>query len=472
MMGLVRRAGSAAALLLLAACNVGPDFERPTIEVPAAYRSARADGDAIANLPWWELLGDDRLTALIETALAENHDVAIAIERIAEARAALGFAKADQYPSFGYRAGVGRSDPGDETFAGRTRPRSDFLLGLDAFFEVDLWGKYRRATEAARADLLATEWAQRTVVISLVAEVATSYVLLLDLDAQLAIGRRTLKSRRDALRILNQRFDKGVVAKLDVHQAEIEEATAAVAVTQLERAIAQAEHALRVLLGRTPGRIERGDAQIDDTRVDVPAGLPSELLQRRPDIRVAEQRAAAQTARIGVAEALRYPSLSLTGALGLNSDDIDEWIDSSARYWSIGAGVAGPLFEFGRNERRVDVETARARQAVLDYERTVLNALREVEDALVAVRTYREEAETRLRQVEAARSATVLARALYDEQFTSYLDVLDTERSLFDAELAESAARRQRLQAVVALYKALGGGWAALREGQGEGEGE
>ncbi len=443
---------------------LGPDFEVPEVEVPEKFLESDVAGKSIANLPWWDMFQDEMLKNLIETALAENLDVEITVARIAEARAALGFVKADEYPSFGYFGAASRVDLGDETSLGKTSPTNDFRAGADVFFEVDLWGKLRRSTESARHQLMATEASYISVTITLVADVANAYLLLLDLDERLRISRETLKTRKDATRIISQRFREGVVAKLDVHQAEIEETDAEVSVAALLRNIAQTEHALRVLLGRTPGRISRGKGLQHQMPQEIPVGLPSELLRRRPDIQVAESVAAAQTARIGVAQALRFPSLSLTGALGLGSKDLDDLVDSKSQFWSIGADVTGPLFEFGKNVRRVQVEEARTRQAVLDYERRVLEAFREVEDALVAVRTFRMEYQARTRQVTAARGAARLARAIYDEQMASYLDTLDAERSLFSAELEQSAALRAHLQAIVRLYKALGGGWMSGSE--------
>ncbi|MHC4921204.1 MAG: efflux transporter outer membrane subunit, partial [Planctomycetota bacterium] len=317
------RRTSTALLLVLGGCMLGPDFAVPKVNVPEKYLESDAAGKSIANLPWWEVFKDEALKRLIEAALAENLDVEIAVARIAEARAALGFVKADQYPSLGYGGSASRVDLGDETSLGSTKPTNDFRASADVFFEVDLWGKLRRATESARGELLATEAAYVTVIITLVADVANSYLLLVDLDAQLKISRDTLKTRQDATRIIRQRFGEGVVSKLDVHQAEIEETTAEVSVAALQRAIAQTEHALRVLLGRTPGRIPRSKSLQNQLPQEIPIGLPSELLRRRPDVQVAENVAAAQTARIGVAEALRFPSLSLTGALGFASKDMD-----------------------------------------------------------------------------------------------------------------------------------------------------
>lgn len=462
----------AAFLLTLGGCMLGPDFARPEITVPEKYQEETPPGESVANLPWWEVFKDPALRKLVEAALTGNQDIEIALARIDEARAAVGFIQADELPSVRYGGSAARVDLGDRTAVGRTSPVNDFAIGADVFWELDLWGKLRRSTEAVRAELLATEATYANVTITLVADVASTYLLLLDLDARLKITRRTLETRRQATRILKDRFREGVVAKLDVNQAEIEEATTEVAVAATERAIARAEHALRVLLGRTQGAIERGKGLENQMPQKVPVGLPSELLRRRPDILVAESIAHAETARIGVAQALRFPSFSVTSALGLNSADLDDLLDAKARFWSVGGDVTGPLFEFGKNVRRVEVAEARARQSVLEYERVVLEAFREVKDALVGVRSFLLEYEARTRQVAAAREAAKLSRALYDEQFTSYLDVLDSERSLLEAELEQSIALRSHLQSIVELYRALGGGWAvAPAETDGERDG-
>jgi multidrug efflux system outer membrane protein len=330
----------------------------------------------------------------------------------------------------------------------------------DVFFELDLFGRLRRSTEAARAELLAIEENRRGVTISLIASVASTYMLLRDLDARLEIALRTEQARVDSLRIIQARFDKGTVPRLDVNQAEIQLAIASAAVAAAERAVAQTENSLRILIGRSPGPIIRG-VELDEQVVppDVPAGLPSELLQRRPDVLAAEAALAAQTARIGVAEALRWPSISLTGSLGFESNDLSTLTDSESGFWSIGGGILAPLITSGRARSRVEIEEARTQQALLAYEQTVNRAFAEVEDALVAIRTYRDEHQARLLQVNAARSAAVLSRARYDGGVTSFLEVLDTERTLFSAELSESETLRLYIDSIIQLYKALGGGW-------------
>ncbi len=451
--------------ILLGGCAAGPDYERPELDVPENYIQPVEQGQSFANTPWWEWFQDAQLQALIRIALEENQDLGIAAARIEEFRAVLGVTRADQFPSVDITATGAQTEGSDNVFPGNLPGFSDekvenYRLSADVFFELDLFGRLRRSTEAARAQLLATEEAQRSITISLVASVASTYMLLRDLDAQLEIARRTQLTRTDSLSIIQARFDKGTVPKLDVNQAEIELAVADAAIAVAQRAVAQTENAMSVLLGRNPGPVLRGlPLQQQVMPPDIPAGLPSELLQRRPDVLSSEALLAAQTARIGVAQAARWPSLSLTGALGFESADLSTLTDSGSDFWSAGVGIFAPVFNAGRNKSRVEIEKARTEQALLSYEQTVQRAFREVEDALVAVRTYREEHQARRRQVAAARSAATLSRARYDGGVTSYLEVLDTERSLFSAELTESQTLRLYINAIIELYKALGGGW-------------
>ena len=454
-----------ATLLVLGGCAAGPDYERPELDVPENYLQPVEQGESVANTPWWDLFADERLQELIRVALEENQDLGIAAARVEEFRAVLGVTRADQFPTVDITASGAQAEGSENVFPGNipgvpNDKVENYRLSADVFFELDLFGRLRRSTEAARAQLLATEEAQRSITISLVASVASTYMLLRDLDAQLAIARRTQATRADSLGIIQARFDKGTVPRLDVNQAEIELAVADAAVAAAERAVAQTEHALSTLLGRNPGPVVRGlPLRQQVVAPDIPAGLPSELLQRRPDVLATEAQLAAQTARIGVAQAARWPSLSLTGALGFESDDLSTLTDGGSDFWSAGIGILAPVFNAGRNKSRVEVERARTEQALLAYEQTVQRAFREVEDALVAVRTYRAEHEARARQVTAARSAATLSRARYDGGVTSYLEVLDTERSLFNAELTESQTLRLYINAIIELYKALGGGW-------------
>jgi multidrug efflux system outer membrane protein len=444
---------------LLTACAMGPDYERPDTAMPDHFEQTTQSGETIANMDWWKLFGDEQLNQLIRLALDQNKDMAIAVSRIEEARASLGFVRSDQYPEFDISgtAGRGNSIPGSAI----TFPTGDsFVLAGNLSYELDLWGKLRRSTEAARAELLATVDAGNSVMITLIADVASSYLLLLDVDTRVLIAERTLQSRIESLGIIQARFDRGTVALIDVNQAQIEKFDAEALLIALQREDVQVENLLNVLLGQHPGAIVRERRDIHSLEpIKVPAGIPSELLERRPDIRVAEQQLAAQTARIGVAEAIRFPSLSLTGTLGLASDDLSGFFSSDNKAWGLSAGLLAPVFNAGRNKRRVEVEIARTEQALLNYQQTVLQALQEVEDSLIGVSTLQHEVLARDKQQIAATSAAMLSRARYDGGVTSYLEVLSSERSLFTAELLSSATHREQLVSYVTLYKALGGGW-------------
>jgi multidrug efflux system outer membrane protein len=451
-------------LLGLAGCMVGPNFQKPVVKTPPRYLYDSVATDTVLNLEWWNLFRDSTLNALIDTALLRNRDVLIAASRIEEARSVVGYTKADMYPSFSYSGDGGRmrtSLPGGDapsTF-------NNFSALGNVNWEIDFWGKYRRSTESARADLLAQEYGRRAVMISLIADVATNYFLLLDYHARLAVSRQTLVTRRQSLAIMEARFQHGTIPEVDLNQAQIQEAIAAAAVPLFEPRMAKTEHALKVLLGQNPGSLplvsRLQEIRPPDT---LPAGLPSQLLQRRPDILQAEQMLAAQNARIGVAQAMRFPSFSITGALGLASGELSAFVTSDAVAWSFGGGLVGPIFNFGKNKRRVEIERARTEQVRLEFEKTVLNAFREVEDALVDVYTYNKELETRSRQLVAASNASRLSRERYDGGVTSYLEVLDSERSLFDTQLILAETYQLKLNSYVKLYKALGGGWISKEE--------
>ena len=444
----------------LVSCALTPDYERPELDMPQEYVEPIPNGDSIANLDWWDLFRDDQLDALIRVALAENKDLAIALSRIEEARLTVIAVRANQFPFLDVSAGAGRGRESRELLPG-AESDDRFLLAGGLTYQVDLWGEFRRGTEAARAELLATEYAHRNVTISLVSEVAQTYLLLRDLDERLAISQRTEKTRHDSLKIVRARFDKGTVPELDVFQAQIELAVAEAATASFQRQIVQAENALRILLGRNPGLVARGDTLEGQVfPPDIPAGLPSELLKRRPDVVQAEANLMAATAQIGVAEALRYPSISLTGRWGAESRDLSDLNSSSAETWNIGANLLGPIFNSGQLKAQADAARERAKQAVLSYEGTLQQSFREVEDTLVAVRTYRDENLAQSRRAAAARNAARLSRARYDGGVVDYLEVLDTERTLFNAELAESETLQLYFNAIVQLYAALGGGWS------------
>jgi multidrug efflux system outer membrane protein len=448
------------AAVVLGGCKLGPDYVQPPVPVHETYREAVPPGESIANLPWWELFSDPVLRDLVQEALEENRDLKVALARITEARAQAGFTKADLYPRVDIAAGVDLMET--KTSEGSV-PTRDVFLAADMFFEIDLWGKLRRANEASVQELLATEEAYRVVTITLVADVASLYLQLRDLDNRFQISERTLATRLDYLEIIRVRFEAGVVSEVDVNQAEIQVHEAEASVEAFRRLRAQTENAISVLLGRTPESIQRGLTLAEQAGPpEIPVGLPSELVQRRPDILQAERQLAAQTARIGVAEALKFPSFALTGTAGVSDDLTDGGL--AAGFLGLGAQLVGPLFNAGKNQRRVEIEQARTEQLLNRYEQTILTAFREVEDAIVATRTYQAEYDARQRQVESAVNAANLSWVRYEGGLTSYLEVLDLQRSQFSAELAASQALQLHLSSIVELYKALGGGWSVPPE--------
>ncbi|HUD70697.1 MAG TPA: efflux transporter outer membrane subunit [Dongiaceae bacterium] len=443
------------------ACKLGPDYHPPDMTLPPEWRQPAAAAPASgADLAWWDLFEDETLRTLIRTALEQNKDLGIAAARIDEARARYGFTRADQFPVVNLGIDASRGRTSEQLPPGTGDTGNIFVGRVEAFYEVDLWGKYRRATEAARAEIMGSLMARQTIVLTLVGDLAASYFTLLDLDNQLAISRSTLEARRESLRIIQARFDKGVVSALDVHQAEIQETVAEAAIPTFERLIVETEDRIHILLGQFPGDVVRGRPLVEQVLPpDIPAGLTSEVLRRRPDVQASELALIAANARIGVAEAQRFPLIGLTATAGAASDDLSRITDGGAGLWSIGATLLQPLFNFGKNKRRVEIARAQTEQALLGYEASVQQAFREVADALVAVRTSRERAAVLERQVIAARAALTLSQARYDQGVTSYLEVLIQQTTAFDAELNASLAREDRLVSIVRLYSALGGGW-------------
>jgi multidrug efflux system outer membrane protein len=443
----------------LSGCLLKPEYTRPEVLTSQPYRDGVRDELSGADLAWWEVFKDHNLTALITTALRENRDLAVAMARIDEARAILGVVRPDQFPRLDVSAGAVRSDPSDATLRS-VGPYNDFNLLGRLGYEVDLWGRYASATEAARADLLASEEAYKAVTLSLVAQVAVAYLQLLDLDRQIEISTRTLRNRHKNTVLIDERFKGGYTAKIDLNQAQIQEQDAASALVALTRIRRQTENGLSVLLGHAPHAITRSSANTNPLALSsIPKGVPAMLLERRPDVRVAEEAARAAVMRVGVARSTQFPSISLLGVLGLNSRDSTELFTSDGRTWSLGGNLLGPVVDLGKSWSRTDAAEAQARQALKSYESVVLQAVREVEDAMVAVKTFAEEHEIRRKQVEAARSANMLSRRRYDDGVTSYLEVLSTETSLFQADLSRSNTLQRYLSSVVQLYRALGGGW-------------
>lgn len=443
-------------------CMLGPDFQKPAVETPERFRFAGLEAEEAVNLKWWELFRDPVLSTLVATALRENKDVLTAASRVEEAWASLGFTRADMYPTLDLQAGASRGD-----FSGGRKSDStnnNFFIAPTLNWEIDFWGKFRRSTEAARAELVASEYAMRTVQISLISEVVSTYFLLLDLHQRLEISKRTLESRNDTLDIIQKRFDKGIVPELDVNQAQIQKEIAAGAIPLYERLIATTEDTLSLLLGGFPKEVRTGVALYEQPEPPaIPAGLPSSLLERRPDVLAAQYTLKAQTERIGVAEALRLPAISLTGSAGAASTQLAN-VTVEGFAWSIGANLVGPLYHFGKNKKRVEIEKARTKQALYRYENTALIAFREVADALKEIQTYKEQMEAVRRQHTAAKRADDLAKLRYDKGFSDYLLVLETERTLFSVGLELSELTQQYYSSYVRLYKALGGGWLSGEE--------
>jgi outer membrane protein, multidrug efflux system len=452
------------AVLVLVGCTVGPDYRRPAVPVPTDFRGRAPDaqGPSVGDLAWWQIFQDETLQALIREALAANYDVRIAAARVLDARAQLTSTRSFLFPDLSANGSANYvSIPGDRS---PLQARESFtpLATLDLFWEIDLWGRVRRATQAARADFFASEDAQRFVITTLVSDVATAYFQLRELDLELEISRQTLTSREESLRLIKLRYEGGVAALIDVRQAEVLLYTAAETIPDVERRIEQTENLISIFLGRSPDAVPRGRPLVQLLALPaIPPGLPSSLLERRPDIRQAEGLLAAATARIGVAKADYFPRVFLTGAGGAGTVLLDgSWFGPQGLL-AIGPRVNLPIFNAGRVKAGVDSAEARALEALASYEQTVQQAFREVSDALVE---HRKRQEFRIQQaalVDSLRDAARLSNIRYRGGVTSYLEVLDTERQLFDAELALAQAQRDELLAIVRLYRALGGGWAS-----------
>jgi multidrug efflux system outer membrane protein len=444
-------------------CTVGPDYVRPQVDSPEQWRVDYAAAAAVANTRWWEQFNDPVLNDLIDTALRENKDVRIAAARVEEFAARVDIARSGFFPQIGYNGQASRNQASRESFggipAGGDRSYNDYSATLNAGWEIDLWGRIRRATEATRAELLAQEENRRTVILSLVSAVANTYITLRQLDRQLEVSRDTLETRSEGLRLFELKFKGGVVSELELAQVKVEYEQAAAAIPPIERQIALTENALSILLGRNPGNILRGKSIDALVLPPVPAGAPSSLLERRPDVRAAEQSLAAANARIGVARAQYFPTISLTGLFGYASEQLGDLLENSANVWSLGGTALGPIFTGGAVSGQVRASEAVQRQALVGYLQTVQGAFREVDDALVSVQKSREQLAAEGRRVAALVDYARLAKARYDEGYASYIEVLDAQRSLFDAQLQYVGVQAALYTALVNTYKAMGGGW-------------
>jgi multidrug efflux system outer membrane protein len=451
--------------LLASGCTVGPNYKRPTVAVPGSYRgtipeqAAQTQVAEFGDQKWWDIFQDEQLRTLIRAALIQNYDSRIAASRILEAQAQLGIVRADQFPSLGTGAGISDTRTAQSKFLPAFET-STGQVNLSAAWELDFWGKYRRATEAARANLVASEWARREVLSTLVANVASAYFQLRALDLELEISNRTLNSRQESLRLTRVLADGGSTSLLDVRQAEQLVFTASAEIPVLEQQIEQQENFLSILLGQNPEDIPRGQTLTEQRQPpEVPPGLPSSLLQRRPDIQQAEAQLVAANAEIGVARADYFPQISLNGAGGFQSSALTNLFTGPAGAWSFGASLTQPIFTGGRLRSQVRLAEARQQTAVLSYQQSIQGAFRSVSDGLVA---YRKTREFRIQQellFRSAEDAARLSHMRYNGGATGYLEVLTNETNAFSTELGLAQAQLDELLAVVQLYQALGGGW-------------
>lgn len=477
---MTRRTGWLSTLLFFAAvtsgCAVGPNYKRPTVNVPVTYRGASSEAPASSDQnaapptpqqtaasfgdeKWWDVFQDEELRSLIRTALKNNYDVRIAATRVLEAQAQLGITRADQYPTLAVGGAVA------DQRSPRIGPIPSYEVSLgqvtaSAAWNLDFWGKYRRATESARATLLANEWARKQVMATLVANIATSYFQLRQLDLELEISKRTLGSRGESLKLTQTLEQHGISSLLDVRQSEQLVYTAAEEVPDFERQIAQQENTISILLGKNPGDIPRGLKLTEQPHApEVPAGLPSALLERRPDIREAEQNLVAANAQIGVARSAYFPQISLTGSAGFETPALTSLFTGSAGLWNFGASLTQPIFEGGRIKSNVRFAEAQHEQLLLTYQQAIQGAFRDVANALVA---YRKNREFRIQQeqlLNSAQDAARLSQVRFKAGTTDYLEVLTNETNSFTAALGLAQAQGNELIALVQLYQALGGGW-------------
>ena len=438
---------------LVAGCAIGPNYARPEVPTPPAFRAGPAappDGASLADLKWFELFKDERLQDMIRTALVHNFDLRDAVVRVELARANLGITRADQFPTIGASAGI---------TAQRSRTFGTVAAELVSF-EIDVWGRLRRATEAARADLLASDNFRKAVTTTLVSDVATAYFNVLELDMELAIARRTLQLREESLTIIRNRERGGLGTLLEVRQGEQLVYAAAQVIPEVEQLIEQTENQLSLLLGGSPAATARGLSLTDQEQPPaVPAGLPSDLLDRRPDILAAEQSLVAANATVGAARAAYFPRISLTGLLGFQSTALSNLFSGPARIWQFVPQVTQPIFNGGRLRSNVRLATAQQELALIEYQRVIQTAFREVSDSLIQYQKVREIRTQQELLVATLRERSRLSYVRYRGGIDTLLNALDADRDLFDAELRLTQTRRNELVALVQLYRALGGGW-------------
>jgi multidrug efflux system outer membrane protein len=439
--------------LLPVGCLVGPKYKKPEDQNAAAFQNGSANADTLAtvvNVKWFDLFNDDVLKGLINKGLANNYDMRIAMARIERTRAELGYTKADLLPAIGYSATVNSNE--------KVFPVSNASAALS--WELDFWGKIRHENRAVQNELLASEDGRKVILSNLVSDIAVTYFRLRDLDNRLVISKNTLESRKKAYDIINQRFKGGYVSEVDLMQIEQQVAIAEATIPAIERQITNLENTISILIGQAPAPIERGKTNMEmQVANTIPISIPSMLLKNRPDVNQAERAYMAANERIGVAQAMRFPSFNIAAIAGFASSSVSTLFDGSSYLQNASAGVAGPIFIFGKNKRRVEIYRQIAEESRLSYQKTCIVAVAEVEQSLQDVRTFKDEWTARNRQVIAARKNLELSSARYYNGYVSYLEVLEVERSLFTAELSLSELTQNQLSSMIQLYRALGGGW-------------
>jgi len=454
-------------LLTLSGCLLGPDYKRPSIDTPPTFRFAESDAKDLVNTAWWEQFQDPALNALIATALADNKDVKTAAARVEQFLGQFVTTRSQLFPQVaaGFNAQRERVPVGATELPPGVGPVLNQYQGtLSASWEIDFFGKLRRQTEAARANLLASEEGRRATILTLVASVASSYVNLLSLDRQLGIAKSTAASRAASVNVFQLRYSGGEVSQMELAQSQSEYEASLATIPQIELQIAQQEDALSILLGHNPQVIVR-DRELDDLALPaVPAGLPSELLERRPDLRQAEQDLVAANALIGAARALYFPSISLTGLFGSVSGQFSSLFTGPARVWSYAGAVTLPIFTAGSISGQVKQAEAQQQQALFQYQKAIQVAFQQVADALVSLQKTREQLVVQGNQVDALRTYARLARLRFEGGYTSYIEVLDAERSLFNAQLSYAQTQGAVFTSTVSLYQAMGGGWVTDAE--------
>jgi len=445
---------------LLAACAVGPAYQRPALDVPETFgaQPQQATATSFADLAWWNVYGDPALQQLLQSAMEQNRDLKIAAARVQEARALTGVSGLERWPQIDVAAAAQR---GRVFQAGQYVTASQFIVQGEAAFEVDVWGRLTSLDEAARANLLATEYARAAVTVSLVSDVTTAYFTLLALDEQRRISERTVGTRTRFLDLTQSRFRRGVASELDVSRAQASLAGVRANLADLQRQIEQGENRLQILLGRNPGPIARERAELRAMPMppEIPAGLPSSLLERRPDVREAETSLIGATADVRAVRAALFPTISLTGNFGSQSLQLSDLFAGSTRIWSFGVSLLQPLLDASRNGYQTEAARARETQAVLRYQNAVAQAFRETADALAALRSLANSRRALEEQANALRDASRRVLRRYETGYSSYFEVIDADSSLLAAELQLVQADRDHLIAMVQLYKALGGGW-------------